>query len=1142
MKKIILLFLIISNIIPLAAKTVKGNSDPALDANVAQWMGNSAGLRFLENKGQMMDMQRKPVPNVLYEASSAAMDVYVTTSGLSYVFVDFKKYKNTNSSPVNFKHTYDSITETYCRADMQLVGASIKKENIVQEGASTDRTDYYYGDVCPNGVLGVRSYEKVTIKNIYPGIDWVLHSGKNGLKYDFVVHPGADPSQIKLQYKWTDQPQLQDDGSVNISTPMGTITEGAPISYTKGKQVHTTYNIQDKEIHFNIENYNVADTLIIDPQLVWATYYAGNGGSGKVEDVYGLQDDGTSVWVTGGVNMVNFPTLNPGNGAYFQGTIAGKGNAFILQFSTAGVLEWATYYGGNGLDQANSIYSNGTNVWITGMVTSSNFPTFNPGGSAYYQGALGAANARSNAFILEFSTAGVRKWATYYGGSFIDEGFSIHSSGTNIWITGITSSTNFPTVNPGNGAYFQNILSAIRSLFIVQFDTTRAAKWATYYGGSDQTYGDWGFSVNSNSTNVWITGTTASTNFPTFNPGGGAFFQGTIGSTNGGFNAYILQFSNTGVRKWATYLGGNDTTFYSDLGTSIYVDSTNVWLTGQTGSTNFPTHNPGGGAYFQGGLGSTHSNVFISQFDHSGVMKWSTYYGGNGIDAGYSIQNDGSNVWISGQTSSSNFPIQRPSCGYYDSTVGGLGNTDAFMLEFSTGGALQWATYYGTDIENDNSYAWSDGSNLFIAGDAGTNGYPTKNPGGGAYFWDSTVTSGEENLFIGKFIISGHGASSNVAICKGSSTTLSASGGISYSWSPSTGLSATNISNPVASPTVTTTYTVTIVDTGACGGTFKDSVKVTVDTLNFKNIRISSDTSICTGNSVTLHASGGPNYKWSTGATTTSITIANDSATQTYTLAISNGACIKDTGVKVTVNPKINGAISGNITICSGHSTTLSATGGTTYQWSTGSTESSITVSPSSGTTYSVLISGGGCSDALSASVSVSTSPVINACCNSSIEPGQQVQLGVTGAGSSYSYSWSPNYDLSCTQCPDPIATPQQTTTYTVVAINDTTGCISLSYVTIDVSCGTVFVPDAFTPLKTHNNILYVRGNCIVSLLFEVFDRWGQRVFESTSIDNGWDGNFKNKPMNMDMFVWYLKATLKDGTTVKRSGNVTLVR
>src|SRR6185312_343164 len=347
MKKIILLFLIISNIIPLAAKTVKGNSDPALDANVAQWMGNSAGLRFLENKGQMMDMQRKPVPNVLYEASSAAMDVYVTTSGLSYVFVDFKKYKNTNSSPVNFKHTYDSITETYCRADMQLVGASIKKENIVQEGASTDRTDYYYGDVCPNGVLGVRSYEKVTIKNIYPGIDWVLHSGKNGLKYDFVVHPGADPSQIKLQYKWTDQPQLQDDGSVNISTPMGTITEGAPISYTKGKQVHTTYNIQDKEIHFNIENYNVADTLIIDPQLVWATYYAGNGGSGKVEDVYGLQDDGTSVWVTGGVNMVNFPTLNPGNGAYFQGTIAGKGNAFILQFSTAGVLEWATYYGGN---------------------------------------------------------------------------------------------------------------------------------------------------------------------------------------------------------------------------------------------------------------------------------------------------------------------------------------------------------------------------------------------------------------------------------------------------------------------------------------------------------------------------------------------------------------------------------------------------------------------------------------------------------------------------------------------------------------------------------------------------------------------------------------------------------------------------
>src|ERR1700721_2392980 len=121
MKKTLLLFLLITSIIPLAAKAGKGANDSALHAKATQWMKNAAGLRFLENKGQMMDMQRKPVPNVLYEANGGGMDVYVTTSGLSYVFVKLEKHKKKNSSPIHFpngslpgKEHNDSITETYC--------------------------------------------------------------------------------------------------------------------------------------------------------------------------------------------------------------------------------------------------------------------------------------------------------------------------------------------------------------------------------------------------------------------------------------------------------------------------------------------------------------------------------------------------------------------------------------------------------------------------------------------------------------------------------------------------------------------------------------------------------------------------------------------------------------------------------------------------------------------------------------------------------------------------------------------------------------------------------------------------------------------------------------------------------------------
>jgi len=286
MKKIYFLFIFIVVGIAVPFKIIAGNgnskvgSDSDLKMKVNQWIANTGGLRFVENKGQMMDMQRKAVRNVLFKAGAGGMDVYITTTGLSYVFTEINKHSKTGTAArpnQSLHHLDDSLTLQYCRADMQLAGANIRKENIVKEDESGNRTDYYYGDVCPNGILNVRSYGKVTIKNIYPGIDWVLHSGKQGLKYDFIVHPGANPSLIRLKYKWTDKPQLQDDGSVKISTPMGNITEGTPVSYNGNEQhkIQTTYSVNNSEIHFKISNYKNAETLVIDPVLVWATYYGG---------------------------------------------------------------------------------------------------------------------------------------------------------------------------------------------------------------------------------------------------------------------------------------------------------------------------------------------------------------------------------------------------------------------------------------------------------------------------------------------------------------------------------------------------------------------------------------------------------------------------------------------------------------------------------------------------------------------------------------------------------------------------------------------------------------------------------------------------------------------------------------------------
>ena len=173
--------------------------DTALNSKIALWMQNNKGLKFVENKGQMTDMQGKTDSSLLFKASSAGVDMYVTTSGISYVFIQLEKHKKAGQLGGKFgTHTLadESITGKYCRADMNLLGANIKKENIEREYESIDRTDYYLGGICPDGILNVHNYQQITVKDIYPGIDWVIYTasaaktqGKMGrLQYDFIVY------------------------------------------------------------------------------------------------------------------------------------------------------------------------------------------------------------------------------------------------------------------------------------------------------------------------------------------------------------------------------------------------------------------------------------------------------------------------------------------------------------------------------------------------------------------------------------------------------------------------------------------------------------------------------------------------------------------------------------------------------------------------------------------------------------------------------------------------------------------------------------------------------------------------------------------------------------------------------------------
>ena len=279
-------------------------------------------------------------------------------------------------------------------------------------------------------------------------------------------------------------------------------------------------------------------------------------------------------------------------------------------------------------------------------------------------------------------------------------------------------------------------------------------------------------------------------------------------------------------------------------------------------------------------------------------------------------------------------------------------------------------------------------------------------------------------------------------ICQGESVQLTATGGVTYSWSPTTGLSNPNISNPIASPSSTTTYTVTTTDSQGC--TASASVLITVTPSPTLTVTASPQ-NICVGQNSILTANGASTYSWSTGASTASITVT-PTTTTTYTVTGYNGSCSSSATVVVNVSTNLNVTINANPpSVCIGGTSVLTASGGSTYSWSTGGSTASITVTPTATTTYTVTGSSGvGCSNTATVTVTVGSSPTISI---TAAPP--SICIGSTSvltANGSSTYSWSTGGSTSSIT-----VTPTTTTTYTVTGSSGV-GCSGTATVSVTVN------------------------------------------------------------------------------------------
>lgn len=656
--------------------------------------------------------------------------------------------------------------------------------------------------------------------------------------------------------------------------------------------------------------------------IQWQTRYTSAGSNvDRAEDMF--VDGSGNVYVTG-----------LGRGA------SGNFDYVTIKYDPAGTELWRTEYNGpgNSLDEAHAITVDALgNVYVTGW-------SYGGAGTGYDYG------------TVKYNSAGVQQWASRYTNT---------AGGTDeAWDVGVDNAGNVFVTGSSDGAGTNSAAATVcyNLAGVQQF----ANRFEGAGGGIDAGY------------SIYVDAVT-----------GDSYVAGyTFQSTANDFNYLTVKYNLAGVQQWATQYNSPDANY--DEARAITVDASgNVYVTGYTQTlvlTNFDygtvkynsagvqqwamryngTGNDydranaialdaSGNVYVTGksvGAGSSAEDAFTIKYDNAGVSQWTARYNGpsNGYDEGKAIAVDAAgNVYITG----------------YSFTSGA--NNDYLTIKYDPSGTQEWLTRYnGTGNNADQAAAIAvDGiGNVFITG-------------------LSRGSGSNEDYETIKYCQLKSNAGNDTTICNGSSVQLNASapGAVSYLWFPSTGLDFTNIANPIASPTVTTTYVVAITNSNGC--TDNDTMVVTVVPLPAPSITASGPTSFCLGGSVTLTSAPGTSYQWSSGVndTLSSITVT---ASGTYSVTITNGTgCSAMASQTVTVFslPSISAGLDDST--CLSTNIQLNATGGISYVWHPGSSLSDSTiVNPIAGPTistcyYVVGTASGGCSNTDTVCITVLGNPAL---------------------------------------------------------------------------------------------------------------------------------------------------------------------
>jgi uncharacterized repeat protein (TIGR01451 family) len=632
------------------------------------------------------------------------------------------------------------------------------------------RSHYFTGGDRSRWRTGVPAYERVTLEQIYDGVDLVFHGSQQQLEYDFVVAPGADPGQIALKIDGATGLRLDDGGNLVLRTGDVDLVQHKPVVYqdrgSVREPVDGAYVLgEGGEVRFALGAYDSTRPLVIDPvvSLAFSSFLGGSSTEISLNGGIAVDRDG-SVYVAGDTSSTNFPLVGA-----IQ-TDRPSLDIFVTKIAADGShIVYSTYIGGNAQEEAHDIAVNDSGeLWVTGFTDSvdnaatpavnEGFPTFNA-----FQPAFGGGIG--DAIVLKLNSTGdALVFSSHLGGGCVPgcginrtyeraHAMTLDEAG-NAFITGFTGSPfGFATA----GA-FQTVMGGPSDAWVAKITAAGTKERLTYLGGRGNADAGYGIAVDRDGF-VYVTGWTVSVDnpatpiyegFPLLNA-----FQPTPGSFSPGFSdAFVTKLApDLSGLVYSSYLGGssheNGSLIFNGRAGGIAVDSEgHAWVAGHTSSLNFPQVNPlrprSGG-----------SELFITKVAPDGrSLLFSTYYGGPSNDFAQDLTMDArGNLYIAAQAAQS-FPVVNGLTPIPASNINVGAGFDAVAMKLLPSGAVEWATYIGGH-KNDfgMSIAADDAGDTYLMGVTYSPNFPLQSPFQAVCGGCDGSIFGTNDAFVAKLVV-----------------------------------------------------------------------------------------------------------------------------------------------------------------------------------------------------------------------------------------------------------------------------------------------------------------------------------------------------------------------------------------------------